>query len=146
MPTISEGFAGFSDLILPVVLMFSPPMISGYSRPSSEWTLARAARMARAFSGFEKSVNGSLRNGPSGRKRFCLPTRTASSVAAIQVTSTGWDEYLILRLCVRFLRPVNAYLKTCAGTEAVRIKSERWTGADEPAQKRVKSQHTDTDC
>src|SRR3954464_13776615 len=105
MPTISDGFDGFSDLILPVVLMFSPPMISGYSRPSSEWTLARAERMARAFSGFEKSVNGSLRNGPSGRKRFCLPTRTASSVAAIQVTSTGWDEYLIRRQPSGFFSP-----------------------------------------
>src|SRR4051812_17437169 len=97
MPTISAGCAGLSDLILPVVLIFSPPMTRLYSRPNSERTLSSAARIARAFSGREKSVNGSLRKGPSGRRRFCLPTRTASSVAAIQVTSTGWDEYLILR-------------------------------------------------
>src|SRR5437016_408432 len=105
MPTTSDGLAGFSDLILLVVLTLSSPMISGYSRPSSACTLACAARMARAFSGLEKSVNGSLRNGPSGRKRFCLPTRTASSVATIQVTSTRWDEYLILRLPGGFFRP-----------------------------------------
>src|SRR3954470_22125161 len=115
MPTISDGFAGFSDLIFPVVLMFSPPMISGYSRPSSECTLASAARMARAFSGLEKSVNGSFRNGPSGRERFCLPTRTASNVAAMLVTSTRWDEYLILRQPSGFFSPAAG---RCGSTRA----------------------------
>src|ERR1700691_1181968 len=34
MPTISDGFEGFSDLILSVVLTCCPPMMRSYSRPS----------------------------------------------------------------------------------------------------------------
>ena len=45
--------------------MRSPPMTSGYSRPSSPVTFASASSIADLFSGVEKSVSGSLRN--SGR-------------------------------------------------------------------------------
>src|SRR2546427_7979574 len=44
------------------VFVGSPPMISGYSRPSSLLTCSIAARIAAAFSSLLKSVNGSLRN------------------------------------------------------------------------------------
>src|ERR1041384_1408859 len=44
------------------VLMRSPPITSGYSRPSSPATLSRAARIAAAFSSLLKSVNGSFLN------------------------------------------------------------------------------------
>src|SRR5580692_1391413 len=39
-----------------------PPMYMGYSRPNSEATFFRASSMALRFSGFEKSMNGSLEN------------------------------------------------------------------------------------
>src|SRR5438874_13366804 len=44
------------------VLIRSPPMTSGYSRPSSLLTFPMAARIAAAFSSLLKSVNASLRN------------------------------------------------------------------------------------
>src|SRR5947208_613954 len=44
------------------VLMRSPPITNGHSRPSSPFTFSMAARIARAFSSLVKSVSGSLRN------------------------------------------------------------------------------------
>src|SRR6185295_3138191 len=42
--------------------MRSPPITSGYSRPSSDLTFSIAPRIAWAFSSLVKSVKGSLRN------------------------------------------------------------------------------------
>src|ERR1051326_1619718 len=67
IPTICEGFAGFSDLILSAVLTRLPPMTRSYSRPSWLRTLATAARIRRAFSSLRKSKNGSVTNGPACR-------------------------------------------------------------------------------
>src|SRR6185295_10804434 len=44
------------------VVMRSPPITNGYSRPNSALTFASAARIACAFSSLLKSVSGSLRN------------------------------------------------------------------------------------
>src|SRR5271157_2460344 len=67
MPTISDGFAGFSDLIFSAVLTRLPPMMRSYSRPNWPRTLAMAARILRALSSLRKSKNGSVTNGPECR-------------------------------------------------------------------------------
>src|SRR5580693_1920642 len=64
MPTTCDGFEGFRDLILSVVLTRWPPMIRSYSRPSWPRTRSMAARILRALSSFVKSKNGSLMKGP----------------------------------------------------------------------------------
>src|SRR6266576_1561095 len=86
MPTISEGFDGFSDLILSVVLTRLQPIMRSYSRPSWLRTLAIADRMRRAFSSLRKSKKGSVTNGPECR--LVRAGRTgASSVAMGEILS-----------------------------------------------------------
>src|SRR5579883_570862 len=65
MPTISWGFDGFTETSLSPVATHWPSMRSSYSRPNSERTRASAASIMRRFSGWEKSVYGSLRNSES---------------------------------------------------------------------------------
>ena len=79
-PTTCEGFAGFKDLILSVVLTRFPPTIKSYSRPSWARTFSIAARILRAFSGLLKSTSGSFANDPSCR-RTC--GRVGASTVAI---------------------------------------------------------------
>src|SRR5215510_3563800 len=61
-PTTCVRFAGLILSSMSPVVMRSPPITSGYSRPSSLWTFLSASRIASAFSSLVKSVNGSLRN------------------------------------------------------------------------------------
>ena len=49
----SAGLAGFVEVIHSPVVTFSPPMMSGYSRPNSARTFASASFIAFWFSGFE---------------------------------------------------------------------------------------------
>src|ERR1700722_528343 len=86
MPTISDGFEGFRDLILSAVLMRLPPMTRSYSWPNWLRTLAMAERILRALSSLRKSKNGSVTNGPECR---AVRGRTgASSVAITVILST----------------------------------------------------------
>src|ERR1700688_754867 len=62
MPMTCEGCEGLVDVRFSAVITFWPPMYIGYSRPNSEATFFSASSMALRFSGFEKSMNGSLEN------------------------------------------------------------------------------------
>ncbi len=79
---------------LPAVRTCSPPMISGYSRPSSERTLSSAARIAAlAAPSFTKSANGSFLNAPFGLIILILETtavaiRSPSSALLISLNSS----------------------------------------------------------
>src|SRR5579859_2892203 len=99
MPTICDGFDGFSDLILSLVLTRLPPMMRSYSRPSWLRTFAMAARMRRAFSSLRKSKNGSLTNGPVWRP---VRGRTGASRVAmgefLSKRMNGYKTWIILHL------------------------------------------------
>src|SRR5436309_1386397 len=74
-PTTSDGREGFVELRLPGVVTFCPPSHIGYSRPNSDFTFFSASSMRLRFSGFEKSINGSLVNSDIGS--FCSAVATA---------------------------------------------------------------------
>src|SRR5207253_10928770 len=74
-PTTSDGREGFVELRLPGVVTFCPPSHIGYSRPNSDFTCFSASSMRLRFSGFEKSINGSLVNSDIGS--FCSAVATA---------------------------------------------------------------------
>src|SRR5207237_194711 len=89
-PTISLGFAGLTYFIFSLVFTNSPPMIRSYSRPSSAWTLANAARIARALSGWVKSTNGSLTNFVVGS--FGVMREVVSSAVAISPLASATER------------------------------------------------------
>src|SRR5208282_1346586 len=62
MPMTCDGCDGLVEVRFSAVMTFWPPMYIGYSRPNSEATFFSASSMALRFSGFEKSMNGSLEN------------------------------------------------------------------------------------
>src|SRR4030095_87405 len=61
-PTSCVRLAGLKLSSLLSVVIRSPPITSGYSRPSCDFTFSIASRIACAFSSLLKSVNGSSRN------------------------------------------------------------------------------------
>ena len=61
-PIISIGCEGFVDVRFSVVVTFLPLSHIGYSRPNSAFTFFSASCMRVRFSGFVKSINGSLVN------------------------------------------------------------------------------------
>ncbi len=62
MPIISIGCEGFVEVRFSAVVTFFPLSHIGYSRPNSAFTFFSASCMRERFSGFVKSINGSLVN------------------------------------------------------------------------------------
>src|SRR5215472_2551851 len=73
-PITSDGREGLVELRLLGVVTFRPPRHIGYSRPNSDFTFFSASSMRLRFSGFEKSINGSLAN--SEMCGFCSAVAT----------------------------------------------------------------------
>src|SRR5215472_6489616 len=73
-PITSDGREGLLELRLLGVITFCPPSHIGYSRPNSAFTFFSASSMRLRFSGFEKSINGSLAN--SDMCGFCSAVAT----------------------------------------------------------------------
>src|SRR6266566_7819704 len=120
MPTISDGFDGFRDLILSVVLTRLPPMMRSYSRPSWLRTFAIAARMRRAFSSLRKSKKGSVTNGPECR--LVRAGRTGASSVAMGGIPFKTDECgirlgLVYTPTGRWNRLANTGAKRVAGVD-----------------------------
>src|ERR1019366_511129 len=90
MPTTSEGFAGFTERIFSVVVIFWPPMINGYSRPSCLRTSAIASRIFAACSGLLKSRTSSLRNGPRAALAECV-------VGVATLNCLRWNYSLLVK-------------------------------------------------
>src|SRR5215471_6042719 len=68
-----------------------------YSRPSSAPTFLSASRIRRAFSGFLKSVSGSLRNGLSGRQKVAGVLSTVAMFCSfVPGGSESADQVFIL--------------------------------------------------
>src|SRR5579864_7688806 len=125
MPTISDGFEGFSDLILSVVLTRLPPMMRSYSRPSCARTLEIAARIRRAFSSLRKSKNGSVTNGPVCR---VVRGRTGASNVAMGESFQCLNEKLRYKTWIS-LHPVRmlewAASQFDLGSNVRRLDTER---------------------
>src|SRR5437016_8818010 len=58
----SNGREGFVEVRFSLVVTFCPLSHMGYSQPNSDFTFFSASSMRERFSGFEKSMNGSLVN------------------------------------------------------------------------------------
>src|SRR5438477_13011569 len=58
----SDGREGLVEVRLSVVVTFCPLSHIGYSRPNSDFTFLSASPMRERFSGFVKSIKGSLVN------------------------------------------------------------------------------------
>src|SRR5207245_5093295 len=64
MPATWLGSERLIEVTFSGVVIFSPAMYKGYSRPTSPATFFRASFIALRFSGMEKLTNGSFENSP----------------------------------------------------------------------------------
>src|SRR5438477_361052 len=78
----SDGREGLVEVRLSVVVTFCPLSHIGYSRPNSDFTFLSASPMRERFSGFVKSIKGSLVN--SETWTVCSAVAMAGSLLEVQ--------------------------------------------------------------
>src|SRR5260370_13233818 len=81
------GCEGFVDVRFSVVITFFPFSHIGYSRPNSAFTFLSASCMRARFSGFVKSINGSLVN-----------SETWTTCSAVAIAASLLDLYTSILL------------------------------------------------